>query len=176
MLTWSWHYLMLFHVANPWVSLRVHIKIREKLNEYKKGIHKHFRIISVQKQFNQHSPVNCSIQEIWQRLGEFYGMSALDELEEEDEEEEEKRMEKRREGNEFSLPLDEYEQLISEHRQEDDTEEEEDESNVPTKRTRTSKRDGSPSSVAAESITSTPEPEESKKKKKKIHPCSPTTN
>lgn len=44
------------------------------------GIHKHFRIISVQRQFNQNSPVSCTIKEIWQRLGEFYGMSALDEL------------------------------------------------------------------------------------------------
>jgi hypothetical protein len=44
------------------------------------GIHKHFRIISVQRQFNQNSPVACSIKEIWQRLGNFYGMSALDEL------------------------------------------------------------------------------------------------
>jgi hypothetical protein len=44
------------------------------------GIHKHFRIISVQKQFNQNSPVSCTVKEIWQRLGEFYGMSALDEL------------------------------------------------------------------------------------------------
>lgn len=47
---------------------------------FKIGIHKHFRIISVQRQFNQNSPVSCSIKEIWQRLGEFYGMSALDEL------------------------------------------------------------------------------------------------
>ncbi|KAG1110263.1 hypothetical protein G6F42_015388 [Rhizopus arrhizus] len=44
------------------------------------GIHKHFRIISVQRQFNQNSPVACSIKEIWQRLGDFYGMAALDEL------------------------------------------------------------------------------------------------
>lgn len=44
------------------------------------GIHKHFRIISIQKQFNQNNPMPCTIQEIWDKLNEFYGMEALDEL------------------------------------------------------------------------------------------------
>ncbi|KAI8970060.1 chromatin modification-related protein EAF7-domain-containing protein [Mycotypha africana] len=95
------------------------------------GIHKHFRMISIQKQFNKVSPISCSLNEIWDKLSEFYGMIALDELEEEDEEQEEEEREeqdKRREEaeNEFSLPLEDYEQLISEHRQNhDDLEEEE---------------------------------------------------
>ncbi|KAI9351855.1 chromatin modification-related protein EAF7-domain-containing protein [Pilaira anomala] len=141
------------------------------------GIHKHFRIISVQKQFNQNSPVSCSIKEIWSRLGDFYGMSALDELEEEDEEQEEEEreeQEKRKGLHEFSLPLEEYEQLISEHRQDDQSISSlhDDNESVtttttspnlpPAKRTRTSKRDSSPANSVADSITSTPEPEEGK--------------
>ncbi|CAO3652315.1 unnamed protein product [Mucor hiemalis] len=137
------------------------------------GIHKHFRIISVQRQFNQNSPVSCTIKEIWQRLGEFYGMSALDELEEEDEEQEEEEREEQEkhkgDENEFSLPLEDYEQLISEHRQDDQSISSirDDESLTspvfpPAKRTRTSKRDSSPATSVADSITSTPEPEEGK--------------
>ncbi|KAK4521534.1 uncharacterized protein ATC70_012150 [Mucor velutinosus] len=146
------------------------------------GIHKHFRIISVQRQFNQNSPVACSIKEIWQRLGDFYGMAALDELEEEDEEqeEEEREEEEKKKGdvkNEFSLPLDDYEQLISEHRQDDQSissiREESDATSSPvlppTKRTRISKRDSSPANSVTDSITSnnnTPEPEEGKPSRK----------
>ncbi|KAI8057463.1 chromatin modification-related protein EAF7-domain-containing protein [Thamnidium elegans] len=141
------------------------------------GIHKHFRIISVQKQFNQYSPVTCTIKEIWQRLGEFYGMSALDELEEEDEEQEEEEREEQEKSkgevlHEFCLPLEDYEQLISEHRQDDQqsissVREGDDDSisspNIPpAKRTRTSKRESSPANSVADSITSTPEPEEGK--------------
>lgn len=108
-------------------------------------------------------------------------MSALDELEEEDEEQEEEEREEqeKRRGDslhEFSLPLEEYEQLISEHRQDDQSSIRDDESLTspiipPAKRTRTSKRDSSPANSVAESITSTPEPEEGNKKKK--NPLSP---
>ncbi|CEP13794.1 hypothetical protein [Parasitella parasitica] len=154
------------------------------------GIHKHFRIISVQRQFNQHSPVPCSIKEIWQRLGDFYGMSALDELEEEDEEQEEEEREEqeKRKGDiksEFSLPLDDYEQLISEHRQDDQSissmREESDTTGSPvlppTKRTRTGKRDSSPANSVADSITSnnTPEPEEGKPSRKSSRANSKST-
>ncbi|KAI8881305.1 CT20-domain-containing protein [Backusella circina FSU 941] len=133
------------------------------------GIHKHFRIISVQKQFNQNSPVSCTVKEIWQRLGDFYGMSALDELEEEDEEQEEEEREEqeKRKGDslhEFSLPLEDYEQLISEHRQDNHSVSSTSLSPVilPVKRTRTSKRESSPATSVAESVASTPEPEEGK--------------
>ncbi|OBZ91110.1 hypothetical protein A0J61_00858 [Choanephora cucurbitarum] len=115
----------------------------------------------------------CKPVEIWDKLGEFYGMSALDELEEEDEEQEEEEREEqeRKKGDtllEFSLPFEEYEQLISEHRQDDQSvssvQEESSASPVlpPAKRTRTSKRDTSPTNSVADSITSTPEPEEGK--------------
>ncbi|KAL0088338.1 hypothetical protein J3Q64DRAFT_1808358 [Phycomyces blakesleeanus] len=92
-------------------------------------------------------------------------MEALDELEEEDEEEEEEDDEKRGEMvNEFSLPLDDYEQLISEHRQDDQSTYDEP-SSPPAKRTRTSKREESPAVSVAESAASTPEPEEGKSKR-----------
>ncbi|KAI9472264.1 MAG: chromatin modification-related protein EAF7-domain-containing protein [Benjaminiella poitrasii] len=135
------------------------------------GIHKHFRIISIQKQFNQHSPITCSIEEIWQKLSGFYGMEALDELEEEDEEQEaeEREEQDKRKGNihEFSLPLEDYEQLISEHRQDDQSissVREESSSPIipPAKRTRTNKRDSSPANSVTDSMTSTPEPDENK--------------
>lgn len=110
-------------------------------------------------------------------------MSALDELEEEDEEQEEEEreeQEKRKGLHEFSLPLEEYEQLISEHRQDDQSISSLHDDNEsitttttspnlpPAKRTRTSKRDSSPANSVADSITSTPEPEEGKNKKQKI--------
>ncbi|RCI07045.1 hypothetical protein CU098_013080 [Rhizopus stolonifer] len=69
---------------------------------------------------------------------------------------------------EFSLPFEDYEQLISEHRQDDQSvSSAQEESSVspvlpPAKRTRTSKRDASPANSVADSITSTPEPEEGK--------------
>lgn len=44
------------------------------------GMHKHFRIMCVQRKFNETSPSPCSINEIWERLGDYYGMGALDEL------------------------------------------------------------------------------------------------
>jgi hypothetical protein len=67
--------------------------------------------------------------------------------------------------------LEDYEQLISEHRQDDQSISSirDDESITttttspilpPAKRTRTSKRDSSPANSVAESITSTPEPDE----------------
>ncbi|KAI7863536.1 hypothetical protein BDF14DRAFT_1876245 [Spinellus fusiger] len=91
-------------------------------------------------------------------------MEALDELEEEDEKEQggENRVGDQR--HEFSLPLDDYEQLISEHRQDDQSHYEEP-SSPPSKRTRTSKREESPTTSVAESITSTPEPEDGKSKR-----------
>ncbi|CEG69825.1 hypothetical protein RMATCC62417_05829 [Rhizopus microsporus] len=124
------------------------------------GIHKHFRIISIQKQFNQNNPMPCTIQEIWDKLNEFYGMEALDELAEEDDEQEERNEDARHLSfQEFSLPLEDYDQLISEHRQDNRSEREESPSSPPTKRTRTSRRERSPTNSANES---TPEPEEGK--------------
>lgn len=44
------------------------------------GIHKHFRLISIQRQFNQKSHTPYSIQDIRDRLGAYYDMDALEEL------------------------------------------------------------------------------------------------
>ncbi|CAO3616251.1 unnamed protein product [Cunninghamella echinulata] len=127
------------------------------------GIHKHFRIMCVQRQFNQQTSSKYSIQDIWDRLGEYYGISALDELEEEDQqeqEEEEDQQNGEERQREFSLPAEEeYEQIISDHRQ--DTRESSPGIERQTKRTRLSKRDVSPA-VTESSVASTPEPEEGK--------------
>ncbi|KAG1148923.1 hypothetical protein G6F37_002882 [Rhizopus arrhizus] len=135
------------------------------------GIHKHFRIISIQKQFNQNSPVPCSIGEIWSKLNEFYGMEALNELAEEDDEQEGENEDLKGEPlHEFSLPLEDYEQLISEHRQDDHSGREESPmspSLPPTKRTRIGKREMSPTNSAGDSVTSTPEPEEGKSSRRR---------
>lgn len=116
----------------------------------------------------------CTIQEIWDKLNEFYGMEALDELvyinrhahdctyimtqaEEDDEQEERSEDARHVSFQEFSLPLEDYDQLISEHRQDNRSEREESPSSPPTKRTRTSRRERSPTNSANES---TPEPDE----------------
>lgn len=44
------------------------------------GIHKHFRLISIQRQFNQTSHTQYSIQDIRERLSAYYDMDALEEL------------------------------------------------------------------------------------------------
>ncbi|KAJ8663377.1 hypothetical protein O0I10_000616 [Lichtheimia ornata] len=128
------------------------------------GIHKHFRLISIQRQFNQKSHTPYSIQDIRDRLGAYYDMDALEELEQEEEEEEDVEGEADEENDlhEFTLPLDEYEQLISEHRQEEEAELSAPSPSPPppSKKSRTHKRDASPMSSA--SATPTPEPEEGK--------------
>ncbi|CDS09898.1 hypothetical protein LRAMOSA02575 [Lichtheimia ramosa] len=127
------------------------------------GIHKYFRLISIQRQFNQTSHTQYSIQDIRERLSAYYDMDALEELEQEEEEEEdvEGEADEEHELHEFTLPLDEYEQLISEHRQEDEAElSASSPSPPPAKKSRTLKRDASPMSSA--SATPTPEPEEGK--------------
>ncbi|CAO3591528.1 unnamed protein product [Absidia cylindrospora] len=104
-------------------------------------------------------------REIWDRLGEYYGMNALDELEEEDKEEEEE--EEQQHGDdrhrEFSLPSTyDNDQAMSDHRQDDTTRENSPAiERPPSRRTRTSRRDVSPA-VTESSVASTPEPDEGK--------------
>ncbi|KAL1936305.1 hypothetical protein VTP01DRAFT_439 [Rhizomucor pusillus] len=122
------------------------------------GMHKHFRIVSIQHQFKQRTGKSLSLKEIWERLSAYYGLEALEELEAEDEEEAAEEGDANRSTHEFSLPLDEYEHIISEHRQ-DGTAEATSPSPPPAKRSRTVKRETSPTSSSA---TPTPEPEEGK--------------
>ncbi|KAI8333374.1 chromatin modification-related protein EAF7-domain-containing protein [Chlamydoabsidia padenii] len=129
------------------------------------GLHKHFRIMCVHRKFNETSPSPCSINEIWERLGDYYGMDALDELEEEDKEEEEE--EEQQHGDdgyrEFSLPSNfEGDQIMSDHRGDEDTTRENSPAieRPPSRRTRT-RRDVSPA-VTESSVASTPEPDEGK--------------
>jgi hypothetical protein len=44
------------------------------------GMHKHFRIISIQRQYNQDNPTPLTIEEIWRELEHLYGIEALNEL------------------------------------------------------------------------------------------------
>lgn len=93
----------------------------------------------------------------------------LIQAEEDDEQEGENEDLKGEPLHEFSLPLEDYEQLISEHRQDDHSGREESPmspSLPPTKRTRIGKREMSPTNSAGDSVTSTPEPEEGKRKEK----------
>ncbi|CAO3660035.1 unnamed protein product [Umbelopsis ramanniana] len=70
------------------------------------GMHKHFRIISIQRQYNQDSPTPLTIEEIWRELEHLYGIEALNELEEADEEDD---MDMDQPGGgEFTLPMEDY--------------------------------------------------------------------
>lgn len=42
-------------------------------------MHKHFRMINLQRHFNKISPRQCSITELWEKLGTMYNLQALDE-------------------------------------------------------------------------------------------------
>ncbi|ORY95734.1 chromatin modification-related protein EAF7-domain-containing protein [Syncephalastrum racemosum] len=129
------------------------------------GIHKHFRMLSIQRQFTQKCGRPFSVKEIREKLGDYYSLDALEELEEEDEEEEEEEraeQEKIQGLPEFTLPLDEYEQLISEHRQDDGASTASSppaSTPPPSKRARVKKENSPTPSMSA---TPTPEPEEGK--------------
>ncbi|KAG2177311.1 hypothetical protein INT43_007968 [Umbelopsis isabellina] len=127
------------------------------------GMHKHFRIISIQHLFNQESPVACTIEELWREMEQLYGMEALNELEEADEEDDMDTDPVVSGVSEFTLPLDDYEQLIVEHRQDDQSSPAGSVSPTmtPTKR-KSSKKESSPTSSITGSNASTPEPEEGK--------------
>ncbi|CAM0135629.1 hypothetical protein VKS41_005280 [Umbelopsis sp. WA50703] len=128
------------------------------------GMHKHFRIISIQHQFNQESPVSCTVEELWREMEHLYGIEALNELEEADEEDDMDTDPVVSSVGEFTLPMDDYEQLIVEHRQDDQSSPAGSVSPTmtPTKR-KSSKKESSPTSSITGSNASTPEPEEGKK-------------
>jgi len=43
------------------------------------GIHKHFRMINLQRYFNSNSSKKLSTQELWNKFTELYNQEALDE-------------------------------------------------------------------------------------------------
>ncbi|CAO3581564.1 unnamed protein product [Absidia cylindrospora] len=126
------------------------------------GLHRHFRIMCVQRQFNESSPSQCSISEIWDRLREYYGMNTLNELEKEDkEDDDEMEHQQGMEGqHEFSLPLlFNHDKMISDH-QRSTTQENSPAIGIPLSRqTRPNKQDVSPAATES-SVASTPEPDE----------------
>ncbi|ORX49541.1 CT20-domain-containing protein [Hesseltinella vesiculosa] len=125
------------------------------------GVHKHFRILCIQRQFNEACNTNWSIQDIWDRLNQYYAMNELDELDAEGREDEEEEEDEVDEQREFSLPADDYDQMM-ESRQ-DTTRESTPTTDKPTrasKRTRVKRdREASPA-VTESSVASTPEPED----------------
>ncbi|KAG0333891.1 hypothetical protein BG004_000648 [Podila humilis] len=74
-------------------------------------------MINLQRHFNKISPRQCSITELWDKLGTMYNLQALDEredLEGEDEEEEVERDFSFKRSEEFVLPLHDYDHLVTE--------------------------------------------------------------
>ncbi|KAH8548729.1 chromatin modification-related protein EAF7-domain-containing protein [Umbelopsis sp. PMI_123] len=134
------------------------------------GMHKHFRIISIQRQFNQDNSTPLTIEEIWRELEHLYGIEALNELmgfnlQEEADEEDDMDIDQPGVGvSEFTLPMDDYEQLIFEHRQDDQSSRQGSTSPTitPVKKKAT-RKESSPTSSITGSNASTPEPEEAKK-------------
>ncbi|KAG9307027.1 hypothetical protein G9A89_003078 [Geosiphon pyriformis] len=76
------------------------------------GVHKHFHMIHIARDYNANSPVKCTIQQLWERLSYFFDLEALDEMEFDYVEEENDD----RPIKEFSLPMEGYDQLMAEHR------------------------------------------------------------
>ncbi|ORZ24645.1 chromatin modification-related protein EAF7-domain-containing protein [Absidia repens] len=126
------------------------------------GLHRHFRIMCVQRQFNQSSPSQCSISEIWDRLREYYGMNTLNELEKEEKEaDDETERQQGLEGrHEFSLPLPfNSDKMIFDH-QRSTTQANSSAIGMPlSSQTRVNQQDVSPA-VTESSVASTPEPDE----------------
>ncbi|RHZ80281.1 hypothetical protein Glove_137g164 [Diversispora epigaea] len=76
------------------------------------GIHRHFHMVNVYRDFNANSKVKCTIPELWERFGSYFNLAKLEELDREfDEEADEDSA-----YVEFSLPMDEYYNLIEQNR------------------------------------------------------------
>lgn len=88
------------------------------------GIHKNFHMICLHDYFNKNAAVQVSIDELWNKLETLYDTEALDEMDDTDDESEDAIDSKGRitlsehmatlRG--FSLPIDDYETLMDEHR------------------------------------------------------------
>ncbi|CAB4440039.1 unnamed protein product [Rhizophagus irregularis] len=76
------------------------------------GIHRHFRMVNIHHDFNANSPVKCSIPELWEQFSKYYNIEKLEELEREFDDEGDE------DGpyTEFTLPMEEYYNLIAENR------------------------------------------------------------
>ncbi|KAI8827198.1 chromatin modification-related protein EAF7-domain-containing protein [Fimicolochytrium jonesii] len=86
------------------------------------GVHKHFRMLSMQRYFRRETGVTLTIQQLWNHLSLFYDLGALDAMADESDDEITFEARRKRSGYpfkvvaEFSLPGDEFDSIISEHR------------------------------------------------------------
>ncbi|CAG8579711.1 5907_t:CDS:2 [Acaulospora colombiana] len=75
------------------------------------GIHRHFHMVNVHRDFNANSAVKCTIPELWERFGTYFNLSKLEELDREFNEE----VDEDSAYVEFNLPMDEYYNLMIEN-------------------------------------------------------------
>ncbi|CAG8436924.1 7627_t:CDS:2 [Ambispora gerdemannii] len=137
------------------------------------GIHKHFRMIYIHREYNALSPVKCTIQQLWDRLNFFFDLEQLDEMEFEFEGGEGDSDD--RSIKEFSLPMDDYDQLIAEYRKANSSRSVESPPSITSITTTTANMKGqkggkkelaqSPTSTTRSTASSSPEPEEPPPKK-----------
>ncbi|KAF9436198.1 hypothetical protein BGZ76_004582 [Entomortierella beljakovae] len=138
------------------------------------GMHKHFRMINLHKQFNKNSHTPCTIAELWEKLGTMYDQQTLDEREdsgmfvdEDDEEEEEEDDDEERDisfknSEEFVLPLHEFDQFVKEVAQDPSR----NPSPSPMRSTKGHREGSQTPSVADSSRASSPDEEDAPKKRR----------
>ncbi|KAJ3014284.1 hypothetical protein HKX48_005236 [Thoreauomyces humboldtii] len=86
------------------------------------GVHKHFRIVSVQRHLRSHTGNLVPVPELWAHLSHYYDLAALDAMADETDDDITFEARKKRAGYpfkvvaEFSLPADEFEDMIGETR------------------------------------------------------------
>ncbi|TPX65559.1 hypothetical protein SpCBS45565_g05069 [Spizellomyces sp. 'palustris'] len=120
------------------------------------GVHKHFRMLSVQRYFNKETGLDLTVNQLWAHLSNYYDLDALDAMADETDDDITFEARRKRSGYpfkvvaEFSLPTDDFESIIVEHRKAV--------SPVPDRGAST-RRAGRASSPATESTRSTPEPQ-----------------
>ncbi|KAI1311865.1 hypothetical protein EDD11_003303 [Mortierella claussenii] len=133
------------------------------------GMHKHFRMINLQKHFNKHSHTQCTIAELWEKLGTMYNLQTLDEREDSgmfvDEDEEEEESEEERDisfknSEEFVLPLHEFDHLVTE------VESSRNPSPSPMRTTRAHREGSQTPSVADSSRASSPDEDDLPRKRR----------
>ncbi|KAG0358537.1 hypothetical protein BG005_002219 [Podila minutissima] len=134
------------------------------------GMHKHFRMINLQRHFNKISPRQCTIAELWEKIGTMYNLQALDEREEDVEEEEEEEEEDDgrerdfsfKHSEEFVLPLHEFDHMVTEVFREPSR----NPSPSPMRTTRAQREGSQTPSVADSSRASSPEEDDLPRKRR----------
>jgi len=47
---------------------------------FPQGMHKHFRMLNIHRDFNANSPVKLTIPELWERLSQYFALDLLDDM------------------------------------------------------------------------------------------------